>query len=355
MKPVFKIFLLLSLIGANLAFVGGRIYNSGGNYRGGPLSRKKEREYRPAADFSKKQYIDRLKGEQQLEATLLLMNRNSMSGDFHRAITRLEQDSSKRVVVRNVRERLKDEELQGVSPLTFYRLTQAELEDEFLRLKKLSGNDLATTFKRVEDILTKESLRKDLSAVEQRKAALRKAMFSFIKGGGRLLNNRKVLTITSPQGLRNNPVTGAREYHPGIDIAVDEKSHYNIYGKAVYSGWSGRIMNDPLKMHPIYGYNIRVEHGFYFEGEFIRAGFISHYSHLRRKGLVLKKDSYVKGGQVIGRVGSTGLSTNPHLDWEVYSSKDCSDGFFTELYDLTVISEYGLEFYEVESLFNRLF
>jgi murein DD-endopeptidase MepM/ murein hydrolase activator NlpD len=67
-------------------------------------------------------------------------------------------------------------------------------------------------------------------------------------------------------------------------------------GQVVASGWSGG-----------YGRQVRIAHG---------GGIATTYSHMSR--LVAEPGSFVRQGQLIGYVGSSGLSTGPHLHYEVH-------------------------------------
>lgn len=103
--------------------------------------------------------------------------------------------------------------------------------------------------------------------------------------------------FTSGFGIRKDPFTGWAGYHPGIDISAPYGSSVfsSKEGRVVFSGWYGG-----------YGKCIIVRHLF---------GFETVYGHLSSIGV--KKDQWVKVGQYLGRVGSTGRSTGAHLHFEV--------------------------------------
>lgn len=103
--------------------------------------------------------------------------------------------------------------------------------------------------------------------------------------------------ITSGYGMRVHPILHSRRMHTGIDIGAPTGTpiHAAGNGMVVSTGWRGG-----------YGNCIIVDHG---NG---RATLYAHCSSISaRSGQV------VKAGQTIGRVGSTGFSTGPHLHWEV--------------------------------------
>ena len=104
--------------------------------------------------------------------------------------------------------------------------------------------------------------------------------------------------ISSPFGGRPNPFSGyGRDWHPGIDIAVD-------YGTPVYASAAGYV--EQSGWYGGYGNYVRLSHDF---------GYETAYGHMSR--LAVEAGSFVKKGEVIGYVGSTGYSTGPHLHFEV--------------------------------------
>lgn len=104
--------------------------------------------------------------------------------------------------------------------------------------------------------------------------------------------------ISSPFGGRPNPFSGyGRDWHPGIDIAVD-------YGTPVYASAAGYVQQ--AGWYGGYGKYIRLGHDF---------GYETAYGHMSR--LAVSAGYFVKKGEVIGYVGSTGYSTGPHLHFEI--------------------------------------
>jgi murein DD-endopeptidase MepM/ murein hydrolase activator NlpD len=103
--------------------------------------------------------------------------------------------------------------------------------------------------------------------------------------------------ITSRFGSRRHPILGFARFHSGIDFGAAWGSPIAAAadGVVVGAGWSGG-----------YGRQVRVAH----EG-----GVLTTYSHM--SGIAAAPGATVRQGQVIGYVGSTGLSTGPHLHFEV--------------------------------------
>lgn len=103
--------------------------------------------------------------------------------------------------------------------------------------------------------------------------------------------------MTSPFGARSDPFLGEEAFHPGIDFRADVGSavHATGAGTVTKAGWvSG------------YGNMVEVDHG---------NGVATRYGHLSR--LLVHAGDHVAYGDVVGRSGSTGRSTGPHLHYEV--------------------------------------
>jgi len=104
--------------------------------------------------------------------------------------------------------------------------------------------------------------------------------------------------ITSFFGNREHPRSGGRQFHTGLDIAVDTGRPVKATADGVvsFANWSGGSGN-----------LVAIEHGF---------GFSTYYAHNRK--LNVRVGQTVKRGEVIGYAGSTGNSTGPHVHYEVW-------------------------------------
>ena len=98
---------------------------------------------------------------------------------------------------------------------------------------------------------------------------------------------------------RLHPILKVRRPHPGIDYAADYGTPVWAVadGTVSYVGWNGG-----------YGRMVRVRHS---------NGYESQYAHLSRFPKGLRKGQRLQQKQVVGYVGSTGLSTGPHLDFRL--------------------------------------
>lgn len=103
--------------------------------------------------------------------------------------------------------------------------------------------------------------------------------------------------ITSKYGMRFHPILKQNKLHTGIDIRVPK-------GAKIVAADSGRVIH--VGYNSAYGNMIIIDHG----GEISTL-----YAHLSK--FETKVGAIVAKGQVIGRVGSTGWSTGPHLHFEV--------------------------------------
>ena len=103
--------------------------------------------------------------------------------------------------------------------------------------------------------------------------------------------------LTSRFGIRHHPLLGYSRLHKGVDFAA-------AYGSPVVAAASGNVVGAGWAGG--YGRQVRISHG---------SGLASSYSHLSR--LAVAPGGFVRAGQVIGYAGSSGLSTGPHVHYEV--------------------------------------
>ncbi|WP_298023770.1 M23 family metallopeptidase [uncultured Parasphingopyxis sp.] len=103
--------------------------------------------------------------------------------------------------------------------------------------------------------------------------------------------------LTSPFGYRRHPILGYRRLHTGLDIAAGHGTPIRAAasGTVNYSGRNGG-----------YGNYVRIAHS---------GGIQTAYAHMSR--IAVSSGTRVTQGQVIGYVGSTGMSTGPHLHYEM--------------------------------------
>ena len=104
-------------------------------------------------------------------------------------------------------------------------------------------------------------------------------------------------SVTSPFGYRADPFLGRLALHPGVDLA-------EAYGAEIHAAASGRVVH----AGPAGGYGnmVEIDHG---------NGLATRYAHM--SDVFVEEGQQVNTGAVLGKLGSTGRSTGPHLHYEV--------------------------------------
>ena len=105
--------------------------------------------------------------------------------------------------------------------------------------------------------------------------------------------------LSSSYGKRKHPILGYTKMHTGTDFAAPTGTPIMASGdgKVTKAGWCGGGGNC-----------VKIKHNSTYQ---------TVYAHMSKFGRGIKKGARVKQGQIIGYVGSTGLSTGPHLHYEV--------------------------------------
>ncbi|HEY6633355.1 MAG TPA: M23 family metallopeptidase [Rhizobiaceae bacterium] len=109
-------------------------------------------------------------------------------------------------------------------------------------------------------------------------------------------------SVSSTFGVRNDPLLGMPAMHSGMDFRAPTGSEARVTaaGTVISAGWNGG-----------YGRMVEVEHA---------GGFTTRYGHLSK--ILVKKGQELAPGDVVGKVGSSGRSTGPHLHYEVRRNGD---------------------------------
>ncbi len=193
-----------------------------------------------------------------------------------------------------------------------------ELQEKNEQLKTLTNKvaDIKSTSQKVQsEIEASKSKLKDLEKKEDEMIALSKELAKKItqlssttaKYAGGVLSwpTPGYTRISSPYGYRIHPIYKVRKFHTGIDI--DAPSGATIIaansGRVIMAGWNGG-----------YGNCVIIDHG---------GGLATLYAHQSK--ILVQVGDYLKKGDTVGKVGSTGLSTGPHLHFEVRKSGNTSD------------------------------
>ncbi len=112
------------------------------------------------------------------------------------------------------------------------------------------------------------------------------------------ISNKDLTRFGSPFGYRMHPILGYLKMHAGVDLTAPT-------GTNIYAPGDGVVIRADAGSRG-YGNHVRINHGY---------GYITVYGHLSK--INVRVGQKVKRGDVIGLVGSTGLSTSPHLHYEV--------------------------------------
>lgn len=105
-------------------------------------------------------------------------------------------------------------------------------------------------------------------------------------------------SVSSSFGMRRHPILGYKRMHSGMDFKA-------AYGTPIHAAADGVVRF--AGRHGGHGNFVKLDHG---------GGLGTGYAHMSR--IAVSNGSRVRRGQVIGYVGSTGLSTGPHLHYEMY-------------------------------------
>lgn len=110
--------------------------------------------------------------------------------------------------------------------------------------------------------------------------------------------NKQLIALASGFGFRVHPIYKVKKMHTGIDFAAS-------IGTPIYATADGKVLEVSVRFSG-YGKMVEIDHGF---------GYHTRYAHMH--GFAVRQGQQVKRGDLIGYVGNTGLSTAPHLHYEV--------------------------------------
>lgn len=170
---------------------------------------------------------------------------------------------------------------------------------EDIRNKNIIHEDLILKLSEVVDKLKRKTYiesksQDDVVALAEKKEKLFAAIPAI-----QPISNKELIALASGYGLRIHPVYKVKKMHTGIDFAA------NI-GTPIYATADGIVDHTNVSFSG-YGKMIEIDHGF---------GYRTRYAHMH--GFAVYKGQHVKRGELIGYVGNTGLSTAPHLHYEVF-------------------------------------
>ncbi len=114
------------------------------------------------------------------------------------------------------------------------------------------------------------------------------------------VQNKDLKRVASGFGMRMHPIHKRRKMHNGMDFTAKT-------GTPIYATGNGKVIKASRASG--FGNVVYIDHGF---------GYVTKYGHMSKFNT--KKGRYVKRGDIIGYVGNTGLSSGPHLHYEVHKN-----------------------------------
>lgn len=141
--------------------------------------------------------------------------------------------------------------------------------------------------------------------------------------------------LTSPFGYRIHPVYKTRKFHKGVDLVVTPSNG------PLYAFVAGEVVHakDGVKDSGFGGYGITV--AIKDAKEYLHC-----YAHL--SATEVKVGQKVERGQLIGRQGSTGVSTGPHLHYEIRKKSSPSYGYTESESGVVEPTQYLIDYYAKE-------
>ena len=167
------------------------------------------------------------------------------------------------------------------------QLELERLEDKISELGEQYGVDLNTS---LENATFVQDIEKIMLSVAETKA-----LFDGIPNGDPTGGKGR---ISDHYGYRTHPVLHHKQMHAGLDFAMP-------IGTPIYATANGVVLSAGIQ--PGYGHMVEIRHNF---------GFGTRYGHLNGKYLV-KQGDFVRKGDIIAYSGNSGLSTGPHLHYEI--------------------------------------
>ncbi len=190
---------------------------------------------------------------------------------------------------------------------------QQELNDQkelFVQLKdqnkQAMNNKLEVTQKKQKELEiiqgSRNELEKALDELEQTSKQIEAEIRQYQEKNQTTLGTGKYIwpirgRIVQSFGWRMHPILRRRQYHTGLDIAIE-------YGTPILAADSGVVIF--AGYNGGYGKMLLIDHG---------SGFSTLYGHA--SSLLVDKGQTVVKGQIVAKVGTTGLSTGPHLHFEI--------------------------------------
>lgn len=176
------------------------------------------------------------------------------------------------------------------------RLSGLDKENRYSQLSRLSDSRLIEQLSNRMNVL-ETKIYSQLQSFDQLTEALSNQQDRLAHIPSVIPINIADYTMSSGYGYRVDPIYGSSKFHEGLDFAASK-------GTDVFATGNGRVVVAGREAG--YGNCVDIDHGY---------NYLTRYAHLSE--ILVKPGEEVKRGQLIGKVGSTGKSTGPHLHYEV--------------------------------------
>ncbi|MCO6495890.1 MAG: peptidoglycan DD-metalloendopeptidase family protein [Bacteroidetes bacterium] len=206
--------------------------------------------------------------------------------------------------------------------------------DRYNYLRNLTGNNFLIEMRKSIDNLQARMRVQQQSYEEIIKLAENKKRLLAAIPSIQPVANKDLKRVASGYGYRIDPFYRTRKFHSGLDFSAPR-------GTEVYATADGTVEDVSNDLRG-YGKHIIINHGY---------GYKTLYGHLSK--FEVKRGQTITRGQLIGRVGSTGKSTGPHLHYEVHINGNVVNPTYFFHNDLT--DEEFRKLVELASLPNQSF
>lgn len=185
-----------------------------------------------------------------------------------------------------------------------------------LREKNLLHEDIILALRGKVDLLKRKVYIESKSQDDVIKLAEKKEKLFAAIPAIQPISNKQLLALASGFGMRVHPIYKVKKMHSGIDFAAK-------IGTPIYATADGKVAEVAIKFSG-YGKIVEIDHGF---------GYKTRYAHMHE--FAVRSGQNIKRGDLVGYVGNTGLSTAPHLHYEVLINNEQVDPVHYFYNDLT--------------------
>ncbi len=172
--------------------------------------------------------------------------------------------------------------------------------NRYKKLEGLENSEIIIASTQKIDLLTKEIEVQSRSLDEIEALAKEKIKLLEAIPAIQPVQNKDLKRVASGYGMRMHPILKRRKMHNGMDFTAKT-------GTPIYATGNGKVIKASRASG--FGKVVYIDHGF---------GYITKYGHMSKFNT--KKGKNVKRGDIIGYVGNTGLSSGPHLHYEVHKN-----------------------------------